>query len=392
MSHAFDDEQLTQRLMQHEAVRRVSLEVAGEQVTLWLRGGRLHESCTCGVERCEHAQGARRLLLDRGPATLERVRGSSRPPPAIPEQRLLHEAIEALALATARAGVVAQDSPSIRSALDQLLAAAPAPLPLALARWVGRFQDAREQGEVGEVARLLDGLLRLGDALRGGSAPELPALRRAWLGSLEPLGTTPVADVSLLEVAREWLDGVERVELERRYLVELASGAAYVEERRRSEPEISVGPCPRLAHVAYAEVDGAARPPRARLHQYTISSAVPESAWQRLLELALTELSTVRGLFSSEQSSSPGLAEPFVIFAPSELAPEEGAVLDREGERLAIGSERRSTGLEPLLAARGTGDLAAVLGRLSSGAAGLVLHPLSLLVRRGEWLELRRVT
>ena len=48
--------ELSGRLFAHggRGVRRVSIEVLGEQVTFTLRDGGVQVLCTCGVELCEH--------------------------------------------------------------------------------------------------------------------------------------------------------------------------------------------------------------------------------------------------------------------------------------------------------------------------------------------------
>jgi creatinine amidohydrolase/Fe(II)-dependent formamide hydrolase-like protein len=390
-------EALTTRFLQHDSIRRVSVEVAGEQVTLWTRHGRLREGCTCGAERCEHVLAALHFLLDGTTLAVGaevRVRSSLRPPPAGIELHALPEAFEELCLATARAGLATPDSPSIKRALDQLLAAAPTPLPLSIARWVGRFQEALSHGESGELARLLDGALRWTEELRTDSATlDAQARRVAWLGTLDHPTTASLADVTLVELAREWLAGVERAAIERRYLIDLAGGELFVEERRRGELEISLGPCPRVAHVAFAELDTATRPQRARLLQYAISMQLTETPWQRVVQLAHTQVTSLRERYAAEVREAPALAEPFVIFAPSQVdGADDGFLRDESGDRVDVRGDHGTPGLEALLAACRGAEIVCVLGRLLGRASGLMLQPLSAIVRRGEWLELRRVT
>jgi hypothetical protein len=390
------NEALLARFLQHaeSGLRRLNIELAGEQVTLFMRNGRLRESCTCGVERCEHIAVVLNFLVEgaaqSAPAEV-RVRSSMRPPAGDALHVALADAFEELCVASARAGIEAPDSPSIKEALERLLAAAPAPTPLSLARWVGRFREALACGELGELSRLLDGALGFAEQLRddavGAAAIEQ---RRAWLGSAE--ASESLAEVTLVEVAREWITGLDRAAIERRYLIELVGGQVYTEERRRGASEISVGPCPRVAQVAFAELDGATRPPRAKLLQYTLSLQVPEAPWQRVVSLAHSELGSVRESFAHDLRASPALAEPFTIFAPAHIQVAANALTDRHGERLALHSEPNLSGIDALLAATRGADIVCVLGRLLGRASGLLLKPLSAVVRNGDWLELRRVT
>jgi hypothetical protein len=387
-----ENEGLLARFLQHadSGLRRLNLEIANEQVTLFLRDGRLRELCTCGIERCEHIAVVLQFLAEgaaqASPAEV-RVRSSVRPPPPDRDALALASAFEELCVACARAGIEARDSPSIKQALAQVLSAAPEPVPLSMARWVGRFRDALSFSELGELSRLLDGALSFAEQLREG-ALSAPEQRRAWLDDAE--GSDALSEVTLVEVAREWITGLDRASIERRYLVELVSGQVYSEERRRDDSAISVGPCPRLAQVAFAEVDSATRPPRAKLLQYTMSLQVPEAPWQRVVSLAQTEISVLRERFAADLRASPALAEPFAIFAPAQVASD--ALTDSRGERLTLRSEPNLSGVDALFAATRGADIVCVLGRLLGRASGLLMKPLSAVVRNGDWLELRRVT
>jgi hypothetical protein len=390
------------RFLQHadHGLRRLTIEIGGEQVTLWLRQGRLRESCTCGLERCEHVAVVLQFLVEgaaqSSPAEV-RVRSSMRPLASSEASLPLPAAFEALCLATARAGVATPDSPSIKDALVQLLAAAPDPVPLSLARWVGRFMGSLSVGDAGELSRLLDGALSWVDELRAGDTSFVAsANRRAWLGPVEGgnavASTDSLAEVTLVEVAREWISGLDRAAIERRYLVELVSGEVFTEWRRRGDTDISVGPCPRLAQVAFAELETAMRPRRARLLQYTISPEVSEAPWQRVISLAHTEISTLRELYAADLRASPAFAEPFAIFAPAQVDLSGCALTDTRGERLTLRTAPTISTMDALLAATRGADIVCVLGRLLARASGLILQPLSAVVRSTERLELRRLT
>jgi hypothetical protein len=380
-------------------VRRVSIEMAGEQVTFTRRDTRVQAVCTCGGERCEHYQAALRFFSEEGasaPLAPREGKRSSMRPPAAPrsEARALAEALSELCLATARAGTRAADSPSLRAALDQLYVAAPEPLPIPLARFVGRFTQALASAEVGEVARLLNGAQRFSDAvLNGESSPESKAHARAWLGGSEGEAPAALTDVALMEIGREWLSGRVRSAIERRYLVDLASGELYCEERRRGETDVSVGPCPRIVHVAFAELETALEPGRARLLQYTISPEPSAAQWQRLAELGDVDVSALSTLFAQAERRCPGMAEPAALFSPRELvAGAAGSLRDSMGVRLALSDDSETPMADTLRALCGEGELVWILGRLRGLESGLALRPISLLVKRAGGLSLRRVT
>lgn len=380
------------RLLAHAAhgLGRLNVELEREQVTLWTRAGRLCASCTCGDHECAHFWAVLALLDEgqHGGAVEARARSSSRPPPMRSDLDALSDAIDELSLSTARAGLSNAGSPSITQAIDQLLAAAPDPLPLPLARWLGRLRGALEISDVATCARLLHGALGWADELRSGSEEA-----RGWLGDRTGIAQPVLADASLLEVAREWLDGLDRASIERRYLIDLTSGELYAEERQRGALDCSVGPCPRSAHVSFAELDPSARPRRVRLLQYTLSLALADGTWPRVLELATGDIASLRTRFVEELAAAPALAEPFALLAPVMLeAGPAGALRDARDERLALFDERGNDESSALRAAIAGADLACVLGRLHAGDAGLTLRPLSAIVRRGAWYELRRVT
>jgi hypothetical protein len=374
-------------------LRRLTFELGGEQVSLWLRNERLVEHCTCGLDSCEHVATALRFVAGAASGTTveARPRSSSRPPSH--ELMPLIGAFEDLCLATARSGIEAASSPSIKRGISELLNAAPRPTPLAIARFVGRLQEALTTGNVGDVAMLFEGALRWVEEVRRGDAgADALARRRVWVGGSELYASESLADATLIEVAREWVAGTERAQIERRYLIDLASGEPYIEERRRTELEVSVGPCPRLILVSYAEVIGAARPKRARLLQYTVSLQLGEPVLARMLELALVDVAALREHYANELRLAPALAEPFVLFAPATLEPgSQGGLRDASGARLDF-AHPELVGADAVRAATREGELACVLGRLVARGSGVQLVPLSAIVRRGAWLELSRVT
>jgi hypothetical protein len=135
------------------------------------------------------------------------------------------------------------------------------------------------------------------------------------------------------------------------------------------------------------------RPRRARLLQYTISVQVPDAPWQRVVSLAHTQIATLRERCAADLRASPAFAEPFAIFAPAQIDVAGCALVDTAGERLTLRTAPTISTMDSLLAAtRGSSEIVCVLGRLLSRAPGLILQPLSAVVRSGDWLELRRLT
>jgi hypothetical protein len=397
MTQDLDDAQLAARLARHAdaGMRRVTLDVSGEQVALFLRQGRLRALCTCGLDGCDHLATALGFLGERVSVVPEaRARTSLRtpPPPAGPDHVALGQAFEELCLAVTRAGTSSPESPSIREALDQLLARVGTPAPLGLARWVARLQDALASGDPTFVARLLDGTRELASELvRGDRSPAALARRRVWLGTADGAADS-LTDATLVEVGRERLNGLTRASIERRYLLDVASGEAFKEERRAADQEVSVGPCPRVVHVAFAELDAGSLPRRVRLLQYTVSIAPSAELWMRIGEHAAHSVRELGIRYAEGARSAPGQAEQFVLFAPREVPSAAGGrLIDDTGDSLPLADDTDATA-QVMQAASAGGEVVWVAGRLLGLARGLALRPTSLLVRRGEGVHLCRIT
>ncbi|MFT3922603.1 MAG: hypothetical protein QM778_08730 [Myxococcales bacterium] len=418
-------------------LRRVSCEVNGEQVSFFVRHGKLRAQCTCSAadsrsvarevselrgaagresqerlgtrespaEVCEHQKIAASFLGLEGSAVPNAapnfgeapVRSSLRPPPPsmLMEITGLATALDELCLAMARTGIDAPDSPSIRQALDQVLERAPRPLSLTLARWVGRVTEALAVGEVGKVARLLDGAQRLAfDVQAEKPAPKSVAQFRSWLGRREGEALDALADSTLVEVGREWLAGTSRASIERRYLLDLHDGEVYSEERRRGEQDASVGPCPRAVQVAYAEIDDAVQPRRLRLLQYTVSPEATQEQWSRVSEFARTKVSDLASYYASIARRAPGTSEPFVLFEPAgrKLGLEPIHVRDASHAGIELVDDADVPMTDTLRAMAEGDEVVWIGGRLTGLARGLVLRPTSMLLKREGRFSLRRVT
>lgn len=376
-------------------VKRVSFEVNGEQVSAFARQGKLRAVCTCGAEACEHQQLAWSFLGVEGiPLGDARARSSLRPPAPTLDFSSLADALDELCLAAARAGLSAADSLAIREALDQVVARAPSPPSSGLTRWVGRFNEALTAGEVGLVAQLLDGARRFADELRAGDrSPAGLARRRVWLGGVDGPAPETLSDSVLVEVGRERLTGLSRNTLERRYLVDVHTGELFREERRKSDQEISVGPCPRVVQLAFAELDSAMRPRRLRLLQYTVSPEPTQAQWSRVAELAERDIAELARRYAESERTCPAQSEPLVMFTPAFLElGVEGAARDASGKRLALLDDTRAPAIESVRAVLQGGDLVWIAGRLLGLSTGLALRPISVLVRHDAQLVLRRIT
>jgi hypothetical protein len=111
-----------------------------------------------------------------------------------------------------------------------------------------------------------------------------------------------------------------------------------------------------------------------------------------VVSLAHTEIATLRERYAADVRASPAFAEPFTIFAPASVDVSGCALVDTTGERLTLRTAPTISTMDSLLAATRGAEIVCVLGRLLSRASGLILQPLSAVVRSGDWLELRRLT
>ncbi len=407
--HPAADPALARFLLHAEAgLRRVSCEVNGEQISFFVRQGKLRAQCTCGggaregaSEVCEHHKLAASLLGLDGSSLASSAdpsaRASQRPsaPFVAPELVNLARALDELCLAMARTGLDAPDSPSIREALDAVLEHGPKPPSLTLSRWIGRISEALEVGEVGKVARLLDGAQRLvSEVSAGSSSPQSLANFRSWIGTADGESPNVLADSVLIEVGREWLTGTSRASLERRYMIDVHDGAVYSEERRRGDQNISVGPCPRVVHASYGELDDAVQPCRLRLLQYTVSPEPTQEQWQRLTEFACGSVSELASSYARIARRVPGTSEPFVLFSPAgqKLGSEPSHVRDARGAGIGIVDDVDVPMLDALRAMAEADEVLWIGGRLTGLARGLALRPISMLLRREGRFSLRRVT
>lgn len=369
----------------------LEVEVAGQRewvtVTLGAEGDEPRASTPDGSTGGPYVEAALAILglgvKGQPPSVLpERTafRRASLPPPEDPGHldeggMPLAVAFEDLVTAVARVGVdEAAEAPSVLAARERLVAAASSPLPLGLARYLGRLKGALVARDVVLAALLLEEASRFTRAARQGTNTRRDRERsRAFLGTGEP-GHETISDRVMVELSREWVAGTERGSLERRLLADVETGALHFETRTR-QGAISLGPCPRTVRVGLAEVESGPAPQTLRVMQYEVSAGLAPDVYDDLLAHAEDDVAAVRARYQDAIEASPGLAEPFVILAPVRLVREgELALMDAAGETLALAdvdAEGRSAALEGGL----EGSLEWVVGALHERSGRFALDP-----------------
>ena len=379
-------------------VERLSLDVQLDQrrelVSLRLSDGRLSYSCSCGQFRCAHVRFALRFSAGARAASAESTRRSStRLERVIPEIRPtetksslnlaralpLAEALEDVVTAVVRAGVVSERAASVHETLSRVEREAGSPLPLGVRRWLGTMREALEMHDVSLAAQALSSAAALAADLRA-ETPTTGVRERitSWLGGVLAEGVERISDRQLLEVAREWVNGTERLQIERRYLIDLNSGEVFREEAARREAAASLGACPRLIGVALGEAELGCAPRRMRLLQYTTTPQVDRSSWDLLAAWGQRDSEALAAAYRSAQSQFGALSEPFALTAPRsvEHGPHTALQLDR-GPALPLMAEDEPGVLRRFEELMGSAVLAWVAGRLLDRAGQLMLKPLA---------------
>lgn len=384
------------------AVHRISIEIelSGRVETVMLshRDGALRCVSSDGRSDGPHALAALRFITsaqnDIVSPQVQVVAGV-----AGPAQEELHgpyelaEALEDLLTAIARVGVdKARYAPSVEAAIERVVRVAPQPTPNGLGRFIGRLQRAVERAELAHLARVLEGASLLADALRAPQpTPETQQRITAWLGP--PVAAKPkvelLYDRVMVELGREWLAGTERTGIERRYLVDTASGTVYREDRPRNATA-SLGPCPRELRVGLAEIEPGPMPRRIRVLQYEVEPNVPDETWDRLRQTASRSIAQLTEAYRRSVRAYPALAEPFAVLAPYRT--ERGDVfkaIDSDGHQLLLDrTERRGAVLAFYdLLAKGEEPLW-IAGRITDTGGTLCLVPFALGTRTQAYLRL----
>lgn len=385
-------------------VERLSVEVGvaddRQLVSLWLREGALSASCTCGHASCAHAYAALALLCQApGPVSADRVTDIWLPQvTTLADRRTVArhageialpawaEILQDLLIAVVRSGASAELSPSVEDGLTRLMRAAPSPLPLGLSRWVGRFKSALAQRDAAELACVLAGADMLIDDMLA-DAPTQEGRRRmlSWLVQAEHEvdARSTIADVTLVEIAREQLAGATRAGIQRRYLIDAQSGHIYREECVLGMQNASLGPCPRLLTVSLASVEVSAPPSRLRLYQYAVTPAVDDEILTGLLRHATTDFSTLVDGYAAALAAFPALSEPFVLVAPARVVIEAEPVLfDAQGVSLPLAGSQAAATLRYFETWQQGAETLWVAGRLVNRNDSLALVVLSAIAKR----------
>ncbi len=367
------------------ATFEVSCEGRTELVTLTLRrDGGLLAVCSDGNTAGPHVQAALEVLAGVYEQRHPSAAGPTIPPPSVsasPREELA-AAVDDLLLAIVRHGVAeAYGTVSVDEAIEGVLEAAGKPPPPGLGRFIGRLRVTLAERDVHTAARLLDGASRLVQNVRAEGEGEIsPEARRhlaAWLGRPTDLdlGRETLQERALVEVGREWVAGVERHGLQRRYLLELASGEIFAEERPRATPG-SVGPCPRRLVVGLAELHPGPAPRRLRPLQYSVEIDLTSGTWEQVASVAAHSAEDLGPRYRSELKAFPALAEPVALVRAARVDTHHQVLMTPAGDTLAL---RFEEGVAERL-----GTLAAscsvrwIFGRLHDSPEGqLQLDPMS---------------
>lgn len=394
-------------------VTRVVVDVMAEGrtelVTLTLRGGKLIVSSTGGPDDHPHVAAALELLAGRDPVAMRAqppVEGRQSSPgtirtvddalPVTANRRALAEALEDLIVAIVRVGVrEARSSATVDEAIDRIVASAPTPLPLGIGRWIGMLRAAVATIDVDTVGRMLEGASQVATDLTHPS-PAGKARRRivAWLGATAdtPGDVERVSDRTLVEVAREYVHGLERAAIERRYLMCLDTGEIFREERPRGGLGVSVGPCPRVVSVGLGEVEEGAAPRRIRLLQYAVSNTLGPDDWMRFDEMAQRRFEALASDYRDAMRAYPGLAEPFAVVAPATCGRNPLVLVDAFDDPLPVARAEEPALAATLAELAREGDPEWVAGRLIDADGSLLLIPCTACIREGTERRVLRIS
>jgi hypothetical protein len=408
-------------------IDRLSIDVrlasGSEVVGLRLRDGRLAAHCSCGVAGCVHARIALKLIAEAPPAAqvqsgetrrsssrLERVsldaravaaldarvagareadvrEADAKPSvareaearPGVRSATALADALDDAVTAVVRTGALVDASPSVREMLLRVTHEAGSPLPLGVQRWVGRLRDALDQRNVGLAAHALAAASAVSADLRA-TAHTRQARERlgTWFGTTAGAEVERVSDRLMLEVSREWLNGTERLQIERRYLVDLDSGETFREERARPASTLSVGSCPRLIGVGYAEIELGCSPRRIQLMQYTTTPSIDRASWDLLTGFGQRDSELLAAHYGEALQTFGALSEPFSLIVPRaiEQTPEP-RVFFEQGPPLGLAVDDESGALKRLLDVSAAQPPAWLAVRLFDRDQQLLLKPLA---------------
>jgi len=376
-----------------------------ELVSLRLQDGQLQVICSCGQPGCVHLRAVLQLTASvssqrPGPAgathasversALERA-AHDLPAPAVAAQ--LGDALADVVTAVVRAGICSDRVASVRETLSRVERALPPPLPLGLSRWLGRIHEAIDTQDTVLAAYALSAAARLAEDLRSASSPAGASSRLAsWFAGDAVERAQRLSDRTLVELAREWINGHVRNQIERRYLVDLDSGEFYREECVRGEAPSSVGSCPRLVGVSLAEVEAGVSPRRIRLLQYTTTPHLERGHWDTLAAWAQRDSQALLTAYRNAVIELGALAEPFALAAPRTLRTDPGPclLLDR-GSPLPLCEEHEPGVIKRCEQLMRQTAVAWVAGRLVERDGQMMLRPLAVGIQDATQLRCERL-
>ena len=314
----------------------VLIEGAGqaEMVSMRMRDGVLDVACTCGAQGCTHAHEALALFDEepRAEALEDRITHMFEPAmrvsdvPEMPGLRTapegrnrLSDVLADIVLAVTRSGVQAGISAGVSEALERLAEHASTASATGLRVWVGTLKSALEAHDNEAAVRALAAASAMLDALR---KVEPPAIADAhvvsWLG-------TPASGAMTSErgdrahVTSSWRAsnraGLARAGVEQRYLIDLATGELFREDRADTETA-SLGPCPRLVSIGLAHTSPATRRGACALLQYTTTPLIDRERLAEPRALRDAELRAALGAPQRAHSSAAGLTDMLALGGP----------------------------------------------------------------------------
>jgi hypothetical protein len=364
-----------------------------ELVSMRMRDGLLSVLCTCGARGCVHVQEALALFEDeaRSDAAEERIThvfepamrlSEPIPMPALkvtPEGRnRLSDVLSDVLLAVTRSGISGGISAGVSEALERLAEHASTASATGLRTWVGVLKAALEARDTEAAVRTLAACGAMIDALRKLEPPAIAdAHVSSWLGSppSSNIASERATERTYLELAREHRAGLARAGVEQRYLIDLATGELFREDRAATEAA-SLGPCPRLVSIGLAHIESGHPPRRIRLLQYTTTPLIEAASWLSVVRFAQPTFESLLPRYKQHMATAASLTDMIALVKPARVHMADRAhLVDEAGKALLLtGPEGTASRLEGFMHAT---EAQWVLGRVHAQADMLSLVPLA---------------
>ncbi len=351
------------------------------------------------VRRVPDPQDLRETRIAQGteegrPSSPERR--SHRPVATTSSEQELVALLQELLLALGRAGVDhAQSSPTVQETLVRMREAMGKRPFLGVLRWVGRLQFTLDKKEARASAHLMAGAHRLLTDLEESPASAVARRRVAsWLGAHREPGAnlneradgvvTHVHNRTWIEVAREWVDGWEPRQIERRYCVCVHTGEIFCEEGIRGDGSLSEGTCPRTISAGLTEVVDTAPPRRVRMLQYDLGAKTSPEALARLDDWCVTDTDRIRQQLARALEQYPGVGEPVALVRPAYVSPRGILFPGGPSTPLPFALDEESGTLQKMMELTQGRVVHWMACRLLGSSHAPVLRPLSLLLSGPE--------